>query len=383
MVDLVPIKGGLNGRRPTIELHRLDALPERPHREEVIHKLLAVGEIGAIVAPAGQGKSAVAQLLATCIAEGRPFLGREVMRGPSIYVAAERGNGSVRRLLAIRRKSKAPLYIATARPNLASPADVDDLAANISQVCESERSCPVLIVFDTLARCMPGLDENSARDMGLVIEGLTRLSELVPSAAILFVHHAGKGGSGDMRGSTALIGGIDLEVRVESRGKSKRLSVTKANDVSEDQYLSFQLKPIEFQEHPNAEVETAISAVEVDPDDEQEQLQAELFGHGQPSRSEGLIGLIDDMASEGVVDRQACLAAARNRKLIEGKTPASTAEQFRKLLIELKTAGLIEFDNRTISLGLGATPNRPNGPPKGGPYWGWGLGMADAQQKAQ
>jgi hypothetical protein len=358
MVDLIPIKGGRSRRG--IKLHRLDALPERPQREEVIQNLLAVGEIGAIVAPAGAGKSAVAQLLATCIAEGRPFLGRGVMVGPAIYVAAERGNGSARRLLAIKRKVKAPLYIATARPNLASPADVEELATNILQICESERSCPVLIVIDTLARCMPGLDENSARDMGMVIEGLTRLSELVPSAAILFVHHAGKGGSGDMRGSTALIGGIDLELRVEPNGKTKRLSVSKANDVSEDQYLAFQLKPIEYREHPNADTETVIAAVDAEFCADENPVEA---SDGQSSRSEMVLDLIGEMACEGVVDRKACLAAARGRKLVKGKTHASTAEQFRKVLVELKNADLITLDDNKITLGLGATPNRPNGPP--------------------
>jgi RecA-family ATPase len=226
LADPIPLKGGRSRR--SIALHRLDALPERQPREEVIQGLLAVGEIGAIIAPAGEGKSTVAQLLLTCLAEGRSFLGRAVLSGPAIYVAAERGPEAARRLFAVRRKSKAPLYIAMARPNLADPDDVTELANRILQVCENERSCPVLIVIDTLARCMPGLDENSARDMGRVVEGLTRLLEQVPTAAVLFVHHAGKGGAGEMRGSTALIGGVDLELQVKNaKGGLKRLVVTK------------------------------------------------------------------------------------------------------------------------------------------------------------
>ncbi len=240
MADLISIK---DTRGRSFKLHRLDALPERPTREEIIRNLLAVGEIAALVSPAGEGKSAVAQALVTCVAEGRPFFGRPVMPGPAIYIAAERGSEATRRLIAIRRKSKAPLYIASARPNLASPADVKELATSIHQVCDNERSCPVLIVIDTLARCMPGLDENSARDMGLVVEGLTRLSEQVPSAAVMFVHHAGKSGNGEMRGSTALVGGVDLELRLETKGKSKRLVVSKANNVAEGQSLGFRLEP--------------------------------------------------------------------------------------------------------------------------------------------
>ena len=116
MADPIPLKGNRNRR--VITLHRLDALPERQPREEVIQGMLAVGELGAIIAPAGEGKSTIAQLLLTCIAEGRPFLGRTVLAGPAIYVAAERGQEAARRLLVNRRKSKAPLYIAMARPDL-------------------------------------------------------------------------------------------------------------------------------------------------------------------------------------------------------------------------------------------------------------------------
>jgi AAA domain len=358
LADPIPLKG--NRSRRSIVLHRLDALPERPPREEVIEGLLAVGEIGAFVSQAGEGKSAVAQLLLTCIAEGRPFLGRGVIAGPAIYVAAERGPEAERRLFAIRRKSKAPLYIARARPDLANPDDVTELANRILQVCENERSCPVIIVIDTLARCMPGLDENSARDMGRVVEGLTRLMEQVPSAAVLFVHHAGKGGDGEMRGSTALIGGVDLELQIRN-GKNgmKRLVVTKANAVAEGQSLGFRLVPVEYRDHPNADAESVITAAEADLDED----GSVDLADGQPSKSEKVLSMIQELAVGGVADRRACLDAARDRRLIEGKTPQSTAEQFRKVLIELRDADLIRFENTKISLGLGATPNRPNGPP--------------------
>lgn len=355
MADPIPLKPPR--RRPPIALHRLDNLPERPPREEVVEGLIAVGEIVALVAPAGDGKSAVSHLLLTCVAEGRPFLGRKVMAGPAIYVAAERYAEASRRLLAIRRR-KAPLYLAKARPNLANHAEVDELAERILQVCENERSCPVLIVIDTLARCMPGLDENSARDMGTVVEGLTRLAEHVPSAAILFVHHAGKSGS-DMRGSTALIGGVDLELRVEGRGKErgKRLIVNKANAVSEEQALYFRLVPVEYRDAPNADAESVIAAVQDDGETDQP------MPDSGPSRDERVLSLIAEKATDSIADRRSCLTAAREQGLIEGKSADSTAEQFRKILVRLRDADLIAFDDKKIALGSGATPNRPNGPP--------------------
>jgi len=207
---------------------------------------------------------------------------------------------------------------------------------------------------------MPGLDENSARDMGRVVEGLTRLLEQVPSAAILFVHHAGKGGDGEMRGSTALIGAVDLELQVKNaKGRIRRLVVTKANSVAEGQSLAFRLVPVEYRDHPNADAESVITAVDADLDDE---CPADI-PDGQPSRSVKILGLIEELVVAGVADRQACLQAARGRRLIEGKSLDSTAEQFRKVLVELRDADLIRFENKKISLGLGANPNRPNSPP--------------------
>ena len=46
MADLISIK---DPRGRSFKLHRLDALPERPTREEIIRNLLAVGEIAALV----------------------------------------------------------------------------------------------------------------------------------------------------------------------------------------------------------------------------------------------------------------------------------------------------------------------------------------------
>src|SRR5690242_2585843 len=115
MVDPTPFT---RRGRPSIALHRLDQLPDPPLREEIVQGLIAAGEVGALVGPAGTGKSAIAQRLAICIAEGRSFLGRAVIPGPVVYIAAERYAGTARRLKAIQKKIAAPVYIAKARTNL-------------------------------------------------------------------------------------------------------------------------------------------------------------------------------------------------------------------------------------------------------------------------
>src|SRR6202035_2917006 len=50
------------------------------------------------------------------------------------------------------------------------------------------------VILDTLARCMVGADENSAKDAGIVVDAMTQLLASTPGGrgVILGVHHAGK-----------------------------------------------------------------------------------------------------------------------------------------------------------------------------------------------
>lgn len=59
---------------------------------------------------------------------------------------------------------------------------------------------PYLIIVDTVARCMVGMDENSSSDMKKFVAIWDELREM--GATLLFVHHVNK--KGDMRGSKVL-----------------------------------------------------------------------------------------------------------------------------------------------------------------------------------
>ena len=65
---------------------------------------------------------------------------------------------------------------------------------------------PVLIVVDTLAQSLIGGDENSAKDIGLLIDACDQLRRAT-GAAVQLVHHTGKKGAG-YRGSSALLAGL-------------------------------------------------------------------------------------------------------------------------------------------------------------------------------
>jgi hypothetical protein len=92
---------------------------------------------------------------------------------------------------------------------------------------------PVLVVVDTLARCMLGVDENSARDVGLVVDGLDLIRRSADGATVLAVHHSGKDGSQGARGSSALRGAVDTELELTASGARLVLKVSKQKDGAE------------------------------------------------------------------------------------------------------------------------------------------------------
>jgi RecA-family ATPase len=142
--------------------------------------------------------------MAASIATGRPFLGHEVAEeGPVIYIAAEGAAGIRGRFEAweYAQFAGAPipddrLTVVSGPVNLLDPeqvAELDELCAEVA---------PRLMVLDTMHRCAPGVEENSAKEMGQVIEVLSGLRER-HDCTILADHHTGHGGQRS-RGSSSI-----------------------------------------------------------------------------------------------------------------------------------------------------------------------------------
>ena len=87
---------------------------------------------------------------------------------------------------------------------------------------------PVLVVIDTLARCMIGGDENSAKDMGLFVASCDRVKGAT-GATMAIVHHSGKSGSSE-RGSSALRAACDAMIEVKDDDGLMTASCTKSKD---------------------------------------------------------------------------------------------------------------------------------------------------------
>ena len=88
---------------------------------------------------------------------------------------------------------------------------------------------PALVVFDTLVNCLPGADENSARDMSLAIRACQRVIGET-GAAVLLVHHKAK--SGGERGSSVLRAAMDVMIEIDERDGLYTVSCAKAKDAA-------------------------------------------------------------------------------------------------------------------------------------------------------
>lgn len=144
---------------------------------------------------------------------------------PVVYVAAEGESGYRNRVKAwiqhFRQKPGA-LYFVFGAVKMLDRAIVDSFIEAMRPIA------PGLIILDTLALCMVGGDENSARDMGLFIEACERIKQQL-GTAVLVVHHTGKNGTSE-RGSSALRGAADSMIELSSDEGFITVSCSKAKD---------------------------------------------------------------------------------------------------------------------------------------------------------
>ncbi|ETA99591.1 hypothetical protein O982_06140, partial [Mycobacterium avium 10-5581] len=206
------------------------ALRDLPDPESLIDNVLDHGTVALLYGKWGTGKSFIAQDIAASVATGRHWQGRDTRQRRVLYIAAEGAYGLKGRLHAWETGWHTPirdgqLDVLPQPVNLTRPLDAANLGALIGWAGYG------LVVIDTLARCMVGADENSAKDCGLIVDTLHRLRQQTPDGrgVILGVHHAGKDGK-TFRGSTTFEAGADTVYSVAAEERVIILERQKRKD---------------------------------------------------------------------------------------------------------------------------------------------------------
>lgn len=196
-----PIPAGDLDKIPPLDWYRKGEIPK-------------VG-FGGVYGPTGAGKSFYMFDAAAEVAQTVPV----------IYVAAEGAAGyAARKIVWCQHHGKdtGQLYFVAEAVNL---LDLGEVTAFLDAV---QPLAPALIVFDTLARCMIGGDENSAQSMGLAIASCDHIRH-VTGATVFVVHHSTKAG-GVERGSSALRGAADVWLSLSNDDGLITLTADKIKD---------------------------------------------------------------------------------------------------------------------------------------------------------
>ena len=168
---------------------------------------------------------------------GLPWQDREVTEGPVLYVIAEGVSGMGKRKRAWEEQAQCRMQVQF----LPVPVQIGASRDRIPFVELAAGIKPVLIVFDTQARVSVGLDENSAKDMGVLVNAAEEIRKAT-GACVLFVHHESRAGE-NLRGSTALEGAAATRIRVAKDGPLVCLTNPKQKDAAEADRIDLALKP--------------------------------------------------------------------------------------------------------------------------------------------
>ncbi len=106
---------------------------------------------------------------------------------------------------------------------IAMEGEMQEFGDEIAKRCGN--TPPKLIILDTVAKCMAGLNENDAQDAGKFIQFCDSLVEAFGCSVIAIHHKSDKANAADMRGSSAFRAGFNTTLEVEAFKQTKAVSV--------------------------------------------------------------------------------------------------------------------------------------------------------------
>jgi hypothetical protein len=230
-----------------------------PEHAHIIDGLITVGDKSVLGGASQSGKSFLAIHTAMCIATATPFFGRKIMTpGLVIYQAGEGGRGIKKRFRAWRQhfgvpKDRiVPIYILQSKVDIHShEGDTSKLIAEVQGISQMYGMPVVALFIDTLAKASGMADENSGRDMGVVMANVDRVADAMPGCHVCLVHHMNAGGT-KLRGHTSVYAGVDqvMLVTKDPESKLRTMTLDKQKDDEDGAKILFELMQVEVGRRP-------------------------------------------------------------------------------------------------------------------------------------
>ena len=289
-----------------------DALQDVPAMQWLVDGLLPATGTAILYGDPGAKKTWAVLHLAVSVAMGADWLGRQVKQGPVLILDEESGEHRMRRRLGqVMRGLHAPADLPLAYVSLAGfkPADPTDLA-EIDSIMAQVR--PALVVIDALADVLAG-NENSVEDTMPLMQALRRLAD-DRHCLVLVIHHSNRA-NGAYRGSSAILGAVDLAVQVTSRPASPNVDfeITKTRDgepgtfaaaaawtdLPEETFTLEEAAPKVRQPHYSRSEEYVLRYLE----EHGPSLLSDIMNHADECSAEGARTAVYRLAHSGVIQR--------------------------------------------------------------------------------
>ena len=187
-------------------------------QEWTVGKLFPAGGLSLIAGKPGAGKSTLARDMALAVAQGKPWIGREVKQGPVLYLALEEHVKMVgRHMRNMGARADDPLHVR-----------VDPLTDPIAELrAMVKEHQPTLVVIDPMARFLQVANMNDYSEVSAALDPLIRLAHDT-GTHICLLHHAKKGEMNEdsYLGSTALSASVDVVLHMDLEMPSRQRSIS-------------------------------------------------------------------------------------------------------------------------------------------------------------
>lgn len=284
--------------------------------EWLVKGILPTVGLASMYGPSRSGKSFLALEWALRLANGEEVLSARSRRCGVAYVAPEAPTG-------VRKRIKAWLaandldgehipFALIGRPvdfSSIESDDVEDLIGLLQDAREefdAEGARLGLIVVDTLAKSMPGRDENDGVDMGAAIAALERIGAAL-GVLILVIHHVGKEAGRGARGHSSFFAALDtaIELTFDEESGLRRLKVAKQKDDEDGRSWAFKLRSVDLGADADGDPITSCVVDYVD-DDGAPRVKPPRLSPGAQIVLRAIVALISDGKGHRAPDRTGC-----------------------------------------------------------------------------
>ena len=307
--------------------------PPPPPLRWLWHGVIPARSLVTLAGAPGGGKTALAVLLAMAVARGEALLDRPAQQGGVLFVSAEAGESTARRLRAAAgADADLPVVQAAGPVDLLDSAAAEEIIRAIDGAKARVRTAIRLIVVDALASATRGADENSGRDMGKAMAALHDVIE-ARGSSILLLAHVGKGGGDLVRGHSGILADVDSHLVLSGDAGIKRLKIVKGRDFEAGETLSFRLAS----DDPDTFTASVVNGAAP---------KGARPTKPSPDAGKALKALRDLGGSASIEDWRAATVVAIGPK----PTSGAVREAFRKAKAALTGAGLIDINGSTVTV---------------------------------